>query len=294
MGTTERESMKYASGDDFRKALSDTLKRRYPDLNVDSLFKRVAMERFLARIAVHFGERALLKGGYALELRLARARSTKDLDLALLEIAAGEALEALRDAGELDLGDYFHYRIERNRRGTPQGAPEGGERLTVVPELGGRPFRPFPLDVGVGDALPTGHDRLRGGIDLAFAGLAPLEVPAVPVEVHLAEKLHALSFPRPDGRVNTRVKDLVDVMLLIEEGLPRLELLRTAVAATFERRGSHPLPERFELPLEVWLGEYERFASELGIEGRARTIEEADEELHGLLTSLEEGAVDPR
>lgn len=154
MGTTERESMKYASGDDFRKALSDTLKRRYPDLNVDSLFKRVAMERFLARIAVHFGERALLKGGYALELRLARARSTKDLDLALLEIAAGEALEALRDAGELDLGDYFHYRIERNRRGTPQGAPEGGERLTVVPELGGRPFRPFPLDVGVGDALP--------------------------------------------------------------------------------------------------------------------------------------------
>jgi len=32
--------------------------------------------------------------------------------------------------------------------------------------------------------------------------------------VHMAEKLHALSMPRTDGRTNSRVKDLVDVVLL--------------------------------------------------------------------------------
>ena len=279
--------MKYASGDAFRKALSDTLRQRYPDVDLDGLLKRVAMERFLARVEVTLGERALLKGGYALELRLARARSTRDLDLALLEDDGADALEVLRDAGEVDLGDHLSYRLERNRRGTPQGAPAGGERLTVTPQLGGRRFQPFPLDVGVGDALPTAPDRLRGGIDLSFAGLVPLEVPAVPVEVHLAEKLHALSFPRPDGRVNTRVKDLVDVMLLLQGDLPSMELVRMAIAETFGRRGTHALPERFELSLDAWREEYERYAAELGLTEVAASIEEAQARLQALIVSLE-------
>lgn len=280
--------MKYASGDAFRcgtlrhaaATASRYGPRRSPEAGRDG-------ERYLARVEATLGERALLKGGYALELRLARARTTRDLDLALVGIAAGDALEVLRDAGEADLDDHLRYRLERNRRGTPQGAPAGGERLTVTPELGGRRFQPFPLDVGVGDALPTVPDRLHGGIDLSFAGLAPLEVSAVPVEVHLAEKLHALSFPRPDGRVNTRVKDLVDVMLFLQRGLPPMELVRMAVGATFGRRGTHALPERFELPLDAWRGEYERYAAELGLTEVAASIEEAQARLQALIVSLE-------
>ena len=78
------------------------------------------------------------------------------------------------------------YRIEETTRGAPQGAPDGGQRLTVVPELGGQRFMPFPLDVGVGDADPGAADVLRGGIDLSFANLAPLHVPAISVAVHVA------------------------------------------------------------------------------------------------------------
>lgn len=287
--------MKYASGADFRKALSDILKRRHPDLDVNGLLKRVAMERYLARLDSRLGQRALLKGGYALELRLERARSTRDLDLALLGIAPAEALEAVRDVAEVDLEDHFRYRIERTGRGRPQGAPAGGERLTVVPELGGRRFQPFPLDVGVGDALPSAPDRLRGGIDLTFAGLEPLEVAAVPIEVHLAEKLRALSFPRPDGRINTRVKDLVDVMLLAQQGLPEPERMRAAMMATFETRGTHPLPESIALPVEAWREEYERFATELELGRDIVSIEGAIGQLQSLLEWLrqvDEGSTD--
>lgn len=278
--------MKYASGDAFRKALTDTLRRRHPNLELGRLLKRVAMERYLARIEASLGRRALLKGGYALELRLERARTTRDLDLTLRELPMGEILPALQDAGALDLGDHLGYRIGRNRRSMPQGAPYGGERLTVTPELGGRTFQPFPLDVGIGDALPTRPDRIRGGLDLSFAELDPLEVHAVPVEVHLAEKLHALSVPRVGERVNTRVKDLVDVMLLLQRGLPPEALLRTAVAATFDRRGTHRLPERFELPVEAWRDAYARLASELQLLGFAASISEAEKRLQALVDRL--------
>jgi hypothetical protein len=127
--------VRYADGAAFRRALADRLRRQYPDQDVGRLQKRVAMERFLARVVAALPERARWKGGYALELRLERARATQDLDVALRDLPGDAALEALRDASELDLGDPLRYRIEETTRGAPQGAPDGGQRLTVVPEL---------------------------------------------------------------------------------------------------------------------------------------------------------------
>ncbi len=243
--------MRYADGIAFRKALVDRLRRQYPDQDVGRLQKRVAMERLLARVVATLPDQARLKGGYALELRLERARATQDIDLSLRGIPSDDVLEALRDAAELDADDHLTYRIEATTRGVPQGAPYGGERMTVVPELGGQRFMPFPLDVGVGDADAGPADVLRAGIDLTFAGLPPLEVPAIPVSVHVAEKLHALSYPRVDGRENSRVKDLIDVVLLRNAALADVVAVRHAVAATFERRGTHELPERIDVPEAV-------------------------------------------
>lgn len=265
--------MQYADGTAFRRALADRLRWQYPHQDPGRLLKRVAMERFLARVVAALPERARLKGGYALELRLERARATQDVDLAVRDLAGVDLLEALRDAAELDLGDHLTYRIEATTRGAPQGAPYGGERLAVVPELGGQRFMPFPLDAGVGDVDIEAPDVLRGGIDLGFAGLPPLDVPAVPVAVHVAEKLHALSFRWPDGRENSRVKDLVDVVLLRQAAFADVEAVRRAVAATFERRGTHELPKRIEVPAESWRSEYRKLAFELEFDATARTIE---------------------
>jgi hypothetical protein len=113
----------------------------------------------------------------------------------------------------------------------------------------------------------------------SFAGLPPLEMPAVPLEVHLAEKLHALSVPRVMGRENSRVKDLVDVMLLHDHAARDVTRLRAAVVATFERRDTHAMPERFSLPLRAWRRPYRRFAAALAIE-EAATVYAADERLH--------------
>ena len=54
-----------------------------------------------------------MKGGYALELKLAVARTTRDLDLRLspLTLSAGDLLAALQDAASRETGDFFIYHI---------------------------------------------------------------------------------------------------------------------------------------------------------------------------------------
>jgi hypothetical protein len=54
-----------------------------------------------------------LKGGYALELKLSIARTTRDLDLGLTSgMKPGpELLEALQRAAAKDVGDFFVYAI---------------------------------------------------------------------------------------------------------------------------------------------------------------------------------------
>jgi hypothetical protein len=72
--------VKYATPQAFERALSDRLKRQAAEegVDLDRLRKRVAFERFLARLFDRDPTRWVLKGGYALELRLVgRARATK-------------------------------------------------------------------------------------------------------------------------------------------------------------------------------------------------------------------------
>ena len=68
----------------FKRALEDRLKAG-SDTGVDFARRRqlLVFDRFLARVVATFGDAAILKGGLVLELRLERARTTKDIDLRL-------------------------------------------------------------------------------------------------------------------------------------------------------------------------------------------------------------------
>ena len=74
----------------FKRALEDRLKAG-SDTGVD--FARrgqlLVFDRFLARVIATFGDAAILKGGLVLELRLERARPTKDIDLRLQSVGSG-------------------------------------------------------------------------------------------------------------------------------------------------------------------------------------------------------------
>ena len=82
-------------------------------------------------------------------------------------------------------------------------------------------------------------------------------------EQQFAEKLHAYTLPR--SNMNTRVKDLVDMVLLFESG--KLKPLATAEAfkLTFERRSTHEIPLSLTAPPADWQLPFDSMASECGI-----------------------------
>lgn len=92
--------MTYGTATAFRQALEERLRRLSLESNTSlgRLRKLVAFDRLLARMVTVNPELWVLKGGYALEMRLgARARTTKDVDAALrvpLEDASNLLAEA--------------------------------------------------------------------------------------------------------------------------------------------------------------------------------------------------------
>lgn len=225
------------------------------------------MERFLARL-FHASAPWLLKGGYALELRLhPRARTTRDIDLNYSaedgSIDWARLREELQAAADRELDDYFVFRLGAVRKEL-QGAPLGGARLPVEARVAGREFCRFHVDVGVGDAVTGEPEELLGQDYLDFADIPPARVRLVPVEQMIAEKVHAYVLPRGE-RENTRVRDLVDLLLLFELALPDPQQVRSAVERTFATRGGLLVPQDLPAPPESWRVEFEALAQELNM-----------------------------
>jgi len=77
---------KYQTPAAFRRALEDRLKEGSREIKMDlqRMRRSVAFERLLCRLFASGNEKWILKGGYAMELRIQSARMTKDIDLSLV------------------------------------------------------------------------------------------------------------------------------------------------------------------------------------------------------------------
>jgi hypothetical protein len=265
----------------FRAALEARLRNvaQQQGTDLQRLQRRVAFERLLARLFAEDDPPWLLKGGYALELRLQdRARSTLDLDLSVPEpgrlmhpafggkgdLIAGQIHERLQIVAECDLDDGFEFLIQLPKRAS---LPGGGIRCTVEARLAGRAFARFHLDVGFGDAVLDPPEWVVGSDLLAFVGVPAARVALYPLAQQIAEKIHAYTFPWED-RDNTRVKDLVDLVLLVQSESLEPKRVRRALVATYETRGTHPLPAKLPAPPREWDEPYAALAKELGLSPR--------------------------
>lgn len=265
-------SNRYGSPAAFRQALEFRLREEAARRNVplNDLRQKLVMERLLARLFAEPGAPWLLKGGYAMDLRYRpHARTTRDLDLSAkpttMQGRADLAVlrENLLEACEGEGGDYVVFQIG-TARGELPGPPLGGARFPVVAQLAGREYARFHLDTGLGDAIVGEPEALVGDSFLAFAGLDPVRVLAIPKAQQFAEKIHAYTRPWAD-RTNTRVKDLVDLVVLIERGSLAPDHVREAVQATFQTRLTHAPPSHLPQPPSSWGGEFAALAQEAGL-----------------------------
>ena len=255
---------------------------RTEGVDLQRLRRQVSFDRLLARLFSEQNTPWLLKGGYAMELRLRTARTTKDIDLSLPvrcrvreEGTSPGAFTGRRDQGFEGLFCLY----DRSADDGPDAAPEGGARYPVTVSLGGKLFTSFHLDVGIGDAAIQPTELLEGRNWLGFAGINPTKFVAISKEQQFAEKLHAYTLPRLEGK-NSRVKDVVDMALLLRLGTLDLERLRKAIGTTFALR-THALPSLLPEPPASWEAPFRTLAAECDLDW---TLQEAVQRLRTFLS----------
>lgn len=133
--------------------------------------------------------------------------------------------------------------------------------------MAGRTFVKFHLDIGIGDVIVNPPDTVPTRDWLGFAGLGAPLIPVIQSDQQFAEKIHPYTLPR-DGAPKSRVRDLVDLALLVRSGIMDTERVAEAIRRTFARRGTHDLPADLAPPPESWVVPFVAMAEEcsLGID----------------------------
>lgn len=286
--------MRYETAAGFRQALEQRLlnRSRRRSESLIRLRKAVVFDRLLARLTAAAPDRWVLKGALALDYRLReRGRMTKDVDLVRRDDEEAATSDFIA-AQAVDLKDFFAFSVEKV--GRPEEADGDAVRYRVRAELGGRLFEEVLVDVGFSDPLGWQPERLRGPDLLSFAGIEPVEVPALPLEQQVAEKVHAYTRTYGGGLGSSRVKDLVDLVLVMRSMTLEAARLRHALEVTFRSRGRQPLPSSLPPPPSDWAVAYRKYAAEVGIDPDVRVgHSEAMELLDPVLGGLVKGRWDP-
>jgi hypothetical protein len=289
--------MRYATATAFRQALDARLKAEAArtGLGLARLRRRVAFELLLRRLVAVAPDRWVLKGALALDFRFhAAARATRDMDLGRSD-DEDAVVEDFGAAQQLALDDFFTFAVRRT------DALEDADdfraiRFHVTAQLAGRTFDQFVVDVGFADSIAWTADTIETSDLLSFAGIGPIQVPALPLAQHLAEKLHAYTRKYgPSGRESTRPKDLVDILLIARSESLAAADLRNALEVTFGQREHQPLPSSLPPPPTSWLEPYGRLATGLDVEAELdKAFAKAAEFLDPILAGRSEGAWVPR
>jgi hypothetical protein len=260
--------MRYATAAAFRQALEDRLKAEAAatGLGIARLRKRVAFELLLHRLVAVARDRWVLKGALALDFRFdSTTRPTRDMDLGRADDEQA-AIEDFAAAQQLALGDYFNFIVLRTDA-LDDADDFRAIRFHVTAELADRVFERFIVDVGFADSPSWTPDTIETSDLLSFAGIDRIQVPALPLPQHIAEKVHAYTRKYgPSGRASTRPKDLVDILLIASSATIDAAELRAALESTFGQREQQPLPSSLPPPPTNWHEQYRKLATDVDVE----------------------------
>jgi len=267
-------SRRYSSAGALRVAIETRLAREAAETgrNLQWLRRRLVFTRMLARLVVSAPDGWVLKGGMAVELRRpGLARATRDIDLVLRRGVVADpgeveqVREALLDALLDDVdGDWFGFRVLGGTQLRDDAYGRPAWRYTVEASLAGKRFAEQRVDVVARPEELDGVEALMLPDLLGFAGIAPRAVPVTDLRQQFAEKLHALTRTYAAGE-STRVKDLVDLVLLVEDAVPADRSLYAAVHRVFAVRGTHDVPGEIQPPPVGWQVPFARLIEEIAL-----------------------------
>lgn len=204
------------------------------------------------------GYRFTVKGGVALELRLrTRARATKDIDMVLHD-ADADLVRALERA--VVAGEYQGFAFRR--KGEPLYLENGTISMELAVTYRGGIWTSITVDVARAEPGEAEVEFVPAiPLDDALGITGPVDLPCLPLRLHVAQKLHGMTLPPRRGKRNERFRDLID-LLLLEELVTDYGGLREACEQVFRLRGTHDWPPPLEVPPH-WVEPFARLAREL-------------------------------
>lgn len=168
--------------------------------------------RLLCRIFSDSDRKFVLKGGQSMLARTVDARATRDIDLLSKEQSLADALEALKAAASVDLGDHMRFTFEGASEIKTEDEYRSGLGVVFMPWLGPKRMQPMSIDPVI-DEIPLDEAELVTPADrIPVEGVEAFDYLVYPVENALADKLCAM-LERHGGRPSSRIKDLVDILV---------------------------------------------------------------------------------
>jgi hypothetical protein len=230
--------------------------------SVDAQIRQARFDRFLSRVFAEDEQSEwLLKGGMSMLARVPRSRTTQDVDLAALRASdlaeAGRALAALV---EVDLGDHLTFRLIRS---TPTGLGENQPGVATrryffacIDADHDTQIDTVVVDVVVGPP-PVGRTEVVEPANRLHLRrpLTTFPYRLYPVADQIADKVCAtIDTQYPGGKPSSRVKDLVDLVVIAHTQTVHLDELRVAIGSKRELSSIAPF-EHFDVPAE-WTRTY--------------------------------------
>lgn len=257
--------------------LVQRVRRQLSALVVTEMLSRVAMPTG--------GPPMLVKGGTALEFRFGvrASRSSKDLD-AVVRGDLDHFVRHLRSTiGRSWAG--FTGRIVHEAEVRLPGVNPRPRRFEVKLCYLDQPFATVPVEVSCAEGRAAIEYDEIAAPSFDRIGFEPsVPVPCLSARYQVAQKIHACTDPLTPGVVNTRARDIVDLLLLAPLVIEGLAGVRTACEEIFAIRGRHSWPPELRVP-PVWSSLY-REAME-GLEGRVPAdVRQAAAEVRALIGAI--------
>lgn len=262
---------RYATPAAFRRALTDRLKAAAKGgrWTFQQLQRQVAYDRLIERLYL-LDDGWIVKGATALLARDIGVRASLDVD-PYREVAREIAEEELRRAAVADIGDWFRFEI-----GGGIDIGNHSVRLSVNATIGATTWVEFHVDLVGSDLRMTGQPEdvpplARGVIpEVGQRGYR-----AYPLVDHIADKV-AATYERhgEERRPSTRYRDLVDLVAIVTTASVGAASQRAALTSEFDRRGL-TLPTSFVVPdRALWEPGY-RAEARRSLLDTAQTLDEA-------------------
>jgi predicted nucleotidyltransferase component of viral defense system len=234
-----------------RARLLNLAKAEGSDFN--QVLVRYTLERLLYRLSQSgHVDRFVLKGALLFTLWYDMAhRPTRDADLLGFGPSDLASIgQMFRDIAAVAVEDGIIFdpasvSVEEIRK----EAGYAGARVLITGELAKARCR-AQVDIGFGDAVTPGP--VQAVFPVLLADFPAPQLSTYPVYTVIAEKLHAIALL---GMTNTRLKDYLDLSVLLAREVLDAGTLAAAIAATFVRRG-------MSVPTQLPIGLSDEFAND--------------------------------